>query len=374
MKRNNSSKIEEIIDEQNTSNTSEDNIQLIEQKDLPDLETPKPVEKTEIKVLIGVITHDRKLAIETVSKMLDTQKYFQVYNLYDMNTDKTPRTKKITVEWNFLGGKSERSEMKNMLLSRAVGLDQTYVMFVDPDVEWEPETILKLVELAQSEKLTMVGVASTESSYKWDNLKEFAVQGILQLTDIPSILNGYRFKALNNTDDLVANEKNLLEVKSVDLCFTLIDCKALAAVMRHHTSRKYNILAGNEDINKNLYMLFGSEPAKITENSVEKKIYFHGDELFCYNWRSAGQKIHIYTAGRIARPIMEPAVSVLNDSLACYDVMSAHLRKKSEEKKAQLPVPPAPKPQETAPQQTKEKPTVTQPAKQTGKKKNNNKK
>ena len=192
------------------------------------------------------------------------------------------------------------SRARNNLVARAMANPKmTHIIFIDNDISWDPQDILKLII---SDK-NIVGGIYPLKTYNWSDLlankKNPTNPNVIsdmikrknasQFKDIISDENmiqynlvRYNVNYLNNTLNI---EKNLAKVKHIATGFMMIKRTVIEKMSKAFPSTKYvddvNFLKPEE--NEFAYALF--------DCGVEEGHYFSEDWLFCHRWTKMGGSI-----------------------------------------------------------------------------------
>jgi hypothetical protein len=219
-----------------------------------------------------------------------------------MNTINVFRKHNIELIIEFCRNDSLVSRARNNLVARAMGNPKmTHIMFIDNDISWDPNDILKLLI---SEK-NLVGGIYPLKNYNWQDIvkdkkdpnntnivkkwidKKNNSQFKSAISDESIVqfnLLRYNVNYLNNTLNI---EKNLAKVKHLATGFMMIKRNVIEKMSMAFPSTKYvddvNFLKPEE--NKFAYALF--------DCGVEEGHYFSEDWLFCHRWSKMGGSIWI---------------------------------------------------------------------------------
>jgi acyl-CoA synthetase (AMP-forming)/AMP-acid ligase II len=221
-----------------------------------------------------------------------------------MSTIELFRKNGIELIIEFCRNDSLVSRARNNLVARAMANPRmTHIMFIDNDISWDPQDILKLVI---SDK-NLVGGIYPLKNYNWSDLlvdrKNPTVpspnvvqqwvqrKNASQFKDIISDENMIQFNLLRYNVNYVSNtlniEKNLAKVKHLATGFMMIKRSVIEKMSKAFPSTKYvddvNFLRPEE--NEFAYALF--------DCGVEEGHYFSEDWLFCHRWTKMGGSIWI---------------------------------------------------------------------------------
>jgi hypothetical protein len=194
------------------------------------------------------------------------------------------------------------SRARNNLVARAMANPKmTHIMFIDNDITWDANDILKLMI---SDK-NLVGGIYPLKNYNWSDLlvdkknpsnpSPNTVQQMIerknnsQFKDIISDESMVQFNLVrynvNYLDSTLNIDKNLAKVKHIATGFMMIKRNVIEKMSQAFPSTKYvddvNFLKKEE--NEFAYALF--------DCGVEEGHYFSEDWLFCHRWTKMGGSI-----------------------------------------------------------------------------------
>ena len=206
----------------------------------------------------------------------------------------------LTVE--FCRNDSLVSRARNNLVARAMANPKmTHIMFIDNDITWDPQDILKLVI---SDK-NLVGGIYPLKNYNWSDLlvdkkdpknpnpntvqQWIQRKNASQFKDVISDESIVQFNMVrynvNYLDNTLNIDKNLAKVKHIATGFMMIKRSVIEKMSQAFPSTKYvddvNFLKPEE--NDFAYALF--------DCGVEEGHYFSEDWLFCHRWSKMGGSI-----------------------------------------------------------------------------------
>ena len=208
----------------------------------------------------------------------------------------------IEIVIEFCRNDSLVSRARNNLVARAMANPKmTHIMFIDNDITWDANDILKLII---SDK-NLVGWIYPLKNYNWSDLlvdkknptnpSPNTVQQIIerkngsQFKDIISDESMLQYNLVrynvNYLDSTLNIDKNLAKVKHIATGFMMIKRNVIEKMSKAFPSTKYvddvNFLKAEE--NEFAYALF--------DCGVEEGHYFSEDWLFCHRWTKMGGSI-----------------------------------------------------------------------------------
>jgi len=210
--------------------------------------------------------------------------------------------KKVDIELHveFCRNDSLVSRARNNLVAKAMNNPKmTHIMFIDNDITWDPNDILKLIV---SDK-NLIGGIYPLKHYNWDRLvgkdgkpsdaieKWIHKKNNSQFKDIISEENMIQYNMLSYNINYLSNnlniDKNLAKVRHVATGFMMIKRNVIEKMSQAFPSTKYvdDVHFLKPEENRFAYALF--------DCGVEEGHYFSEDWLFCHRWSKMGGSIWI---------------------------------------------------------------------------------
>ena len=212
------------------------------------------------------------------------------------------RLKELGVELNieFCNNDSLVSRARNNLIAKAMSNpNTTHMLFIDNDITWDPDSILKLLIADKP----VVGGIYPLKKYNWDRLvsKSPEQPNVVQtwidrknnsmfkdaIPDIDMVHHRMLSYNVNLNTNSLRIENNLTTVKHIATGFMMIKRKVIERMQQAFPSTKYvddiGFLLPNENVQA--YALF--------DCGVEDGHYFSEDWLFCHRWTNMGGMVHI---------------------------------------------------------------------------------
>jgi acyl-CoA synthetase (AMP-forming)/AMP-acid ligase II len=219
-----------------------------------------------------------------------------------MKTQDRLRELGVELHIEFCNNDSLVSRARNNLVARAMSnTNMTHILFIDNDITWDPESILKLL-LADK---PVVGGIYPLKHYNWEKLvntnPETPNVNIVQnwidrknqsmfkdaIPDVDLIHHRLLSYNLNLATNTMRIENNLTKVRHIATGFMMIKRKVIEKLQQAFPSTKYVDDVGflQPEENKHAYALF--------DCGVEEGHYFSEDWLFCHRWTKMGGEIHV---------------------------------------------------------------------------------
>jgi hypothetical protein len=212
------------------------------------------------------------------------------------------RMKEVGVELHleFCNNDSLVSRARNNLVAKAMtNPNMTHMLFIDNDITWDPDSILKLLVADKP----LVGGIYPLKHYNWERLvttnpeNPNVVQNWIDrknqsmfkdaIPDVDMVHHRMLSYNLNLISKTLQIENNLTTVRHIATGFMMIKRKVIEKMQLAFPSTKYvddvGFLSSNE--NDQAFALF--------DCGVEDGHYFSEDWLFCHRWTKMGGEIHV---------------------------------------------------------------------------------
>jgi len=180
-----------------------------------------------------------------------------------------------------LGNESLVTRARNMCVANFLNTDCTHLLFIDSDIEFEPDVIRRLV----ASQKDLACACYPLKGIRWDKIRSLG-QGLTQMSDkeIEAASLAYNVQV---TDKGTYNRpvvNGFIEVDYAATGFMLIKRTVLTKMRRGFPELKYNCPDVDATIQQHLWAFFDT---LIDEN----KMYLSEDWTFCKRWRSLGGEI-----------------------------------------------------------------------------------
>jgi hypothetical protein len=190
---------------------------------------------------------------------------------------------RIPLAFGTIANESLVTRARNVLVAYFLNSDYTHLMFVDADIEFQVEDMLKLFV---HNKDIAVG-AYPKKGVNWSHIKE----GILmdpsrQHTNqqIGALGSDYaiNFKFSNRETKTVAVENGLIKLHDAGTGFMMIKRETILKMIEKYPELKYNndVQMGGVDLKDNFYALFDT-----MIDPIDKR-YLSEDYTFCRRWQA----------------------------------------------------------------------------------------
>jgi hypothetical protein len=170
---------------------------------------------------------------------------------------------------------------RNILTAMFLESDCTHLMFIDADIEFEPESILRMLGM---EKQLIAG-AYPKKTIDWENVKRAALSG---QSDIQNYSAQYaiNLKFLDPATKQVNIDRGAVEVLDASTGFFMVQRVVFEKMIQAYPELHYkNDSSIDPKFNKHCYALFD------TWIDPSDNRYLSEDYTFCRRWQNIGGKI-----------------------------------------------------------------------------------
>lgn len=227
-----------------------------------------------------------KTTILVATRTLDCNNVFGGYHTSVMNLDKVCKSKSINVLNAHVNNDSLPHKAKNAVCDVFMQSPYTHLLFIDADIEFNAEDIIKMVEFDKP----VVGGLNHKKTILWDKIvtlanekgdKNYSVEYLKMLS------KDYNFIPKDDDMKNVDLTHDFIEVDAVGTGVLLIKKEALKKIQDAYTKDKYL------DQDSSLFRYFDTA-LKMT-SVINTNIYLGDDVFFCNRWKELGGKIYLYT-------------------------------------------------------------------------------
>jgi len=195
---------------------------------------------------------------------------------------------KIPLAFGTIANESLVTRARNVLLAYFLNSDYTHLMFIDADIEFQVDDILKLFI---HDKDVVVG-AYPKKGVNWGHIKEGIVMDPskpLSANQIGALGSDYaiNFKFSDVSKKQVSVENGLIELHDAGTGFMMIKREAILRMIKHYPELKYNndVQMGGTDLKDQFYAIFDT-----MIDPVDKR-YLSEDYTFCRRWQDMKEQI-----------------------------------------------------------------------------------
>lgn len=196
----------------------------------------------------------------------------------------------IPLAFGTIANESLVTRARNVLLAYFLASDYTHLMFIDADIEFQVEDILKLYA---HDKDVVVG-AYPKKGVAWNRIREslkLSENENKELSDreIAAFGSDYaiNFKFVNRDAKTIAVERGLVKLHDAGTGFMMIKREAILKLVKSYPEIKYNndVNISNTELKDHFYALFDT-----MIDPIDRR-YLSEDYTFCRRWQELGGDI-----------------------------------------------------------------------------------
>jgi hypothetical protein len=194
----------------------------------------------------------------------------------------------IPLAFGTIANESLVTRARNVLVAYFLNSDYTHLLFIDADIEFQMEDVLKLW---YHNKDVVVG-AYPKKGLAWQRIKENIAShptGNISDEEMTAFGSDYavNFKFIDKETKSVAVENGLLKLHDAGTGFMMISRQAILKMLKAYPELKYNndVNLGGQDLGENFYALFDT-----MIDPVDRR-YLSEDYTFCRRWQEIGGDI-----------------------------------------------------------------------------------
>ena len=193
----------------------------------------------------------------------------------------------IPLAFGTIANESLVTRARNVLVAYFLASDYTHLMFIDADIEFQTEDILKLY----AHKKDVVVGAYPKKGVAWDKIRSNLVNPAnkdkeLSDRDMASFGSDYaiNFKFVNKEAKTIAVENGLIKLHDAGTGFMMISREAILKMIKAYPELKYNndVNIANADLKDHFYALFDT-----MIDPIDRR-YLAEDYTFCRRWQEIG--------------------------------------------------------------------------------------
>ena len=196
----------------------------------------------------------------------------------------------IPLAFGTIANESLVTRARNVLLAYFLASDYTHLLFIDADIEFNVEDVLKLYV---HDKDVIVG-AYPKKGVAWDRIKSNILdpnnkEKTLTDRDIAAYGSDYaiNFKFINKEQKTIAVENGIIKLHDAGTGFMMIKREAILKMIKAYPEFKYNndVNINNESLKDHFYAMFDT-----SIDPVDRR-YLSEDYTFCRRWQEIGGDI-----------------------------------------------------------------------------------
>ena len=193
----------------------------------------------------------------------------------------------IPLAFGTIANESLVTRARNVLVAYFLASDYTHLMFIDADIEFQTEDILKLY----AHKKDVVVGAYPKKGVAWDKIRSNLTDPSnkdkeLSDRDMASFGSDYaiNFKFVDKETKTIGVENGLIKLHDAGTGFMMISREAILKMIKAYPELKYNndVNINNADLKDHFYALFDT-----MIDPVDRR-YLSEDYTFCRRWQEIG--------------------------------------------------------------------------------------
>lgn len=195
---------------------------------------------------------------------------------------------KIPLAFGTIANESLVTRARNVLLAYFLNSDFTHLLFIDADIEYRVDDILKLWH---HDKEVAVG-AYPKKGINWTTIRHIIDEDKDKKVDTGSLAAygadyAINFQFLNREEKTIGVENGLIKLHDAGTGFMMIKREAIEKLIKAYPEIKYNndVQMGNVDLKDHFYALFD------TMIDPNDRRYLSEDYTFCRRWQAIGGDI-----------------------------------------------------------------------------------
>jgi len=196
----------------------------------------------------------------------------------------------IPLAFGTIANESLVTRARNVLVAYFLASDYTHLMFIDADIEFQTEDILKLY----AHKKDVIVGAYPKKGVAWDKIRSNLTDPAnkdknLSDRDMASFGSDYaiNFKFVDKETKTIGVENGLIKLHDAGTGFMMISREAILKMIKAYPQLKYNndVNINNADLKDHFYALFDT-----MIDPVDRR-YLSEDYTFCRRWQEIGSDV-----------------------------------------------------------------------------------
>lgn len=194
---------------------------------------------------------------------------------------------RVPLAFGTIANESLVTRARNVLLAYFLGSDYSHLMFIDADIEFQVEDVLKLYAHNRD---VCVG-AYPKKGLNWERIRDTILKDpekSKENVNLAAMGADYavNFKFLNKNDRTIAIDRGVVKLHDAGTGFMMIKRNSILKLIKAYPELKYNNdVQLNQDLSDHFYALFDT-----MIDPVDKR-YLSEDYTFCRRWQDIGGDI-----------------------------------------------------------------------------------
>jgi hypothetical protein len=191
----------------------------------------------------------------------------------------------IETKFSFLFNESLITRARNYLVDEFLRTDFTHLLFIDSDINYEPQDIIALMALDKD----VIGGPYPKKSINWNNVAEAARKHpTMNPHELQNLVGEYVFNVVKGTQQFQVTEP--LEVMEIGTGFMMVKRDVFPKFAEQYPQLKYkpdHVGQAHFDGSRYIHAYFD------TVIDPDSQRYLSEDYMFCQWWRNMGGKIYL---------------------------------------------------------------------------------
>lgn len=219
--------------------------------------------------------------------------YYEGYHRASMQAVDTFSRHRVGFQFASITNESLVTRARNTLVSMFLNSDCTHMMFIDADITYHPDYILKMLWDTLRDDVEIVTGAYPKKGINWQSIINAVKSGV---TD-PKIIEGYNQNyVINFAEQDTKIVKGLIEMKDAGTGFMLIQRSVFDKLIKKYGKQcayENDLANWPKEMNKNFYAFFDTciEGEGLLKKMPGNRRYLSEDYFFCRLCQSIGIKI-----------------------------------------------------------------------------------
>jgi len=178
---------------------------------------------------------------------------------------------------------------RNILVAMFLDSDATHLMFIDADIEFDAESVVRMLALDKP----IIAGAYPKKVVDWEQVKQAALRGEKDVSTFGAQY-AINFKFNDPVTKQLTVDRGAVEVLDASTGFFMIKREVIEKMIQHYPELHYkNDSSIDTRFNKHCYALFD------TMIDPEDNRYLSEDYTFCRRWQKMGGKMWIDPSTRL---------------------------------------------------------------------------
>jgi hypothetical protein len=198
----------------------------------------------------------------------------------------------VETKFSFLFNESLITRARNYLVDEFLRTDYTHLLFIDSDINYNPQDVLALIALEKD----VIGGPYPKKSINWGNVKEATRKNPdIEPRELDNLIGEYVFNVVKGTQQFAVTDP--LEVLEIGTGYMLIKREVFTKMAEAYPNIRYkpdHVGQAHFDGSRYIHAYFDTvidSKESITGGGSDR--YLSEDYMFCQMWRKMGGQIYL---------------------------------------------------------------------------------